>query len=299
MSLRITRIESVRAAIKRVTRRRIERATALLERAPAAKVNAGIHEARKQIRRVRALLKLIRLDSGRKPTARANTLLQNVARALSAVRDGRVLLATARELHASGAIGHQSFSRLRIALETRCERAQAELFSAQGQKRLTSSLRKSRKLVTRGASVGRGWKALDIGLHRTYRAGRAAAAAIAIRQSDEVLHEARKRAKDLLYVLDFLQALQPRSMRAAAAMAGQFTELLGVDHDLAVFQQALRRELKGLIRPAERVRLNRILAGRRKSLQLQAHAVGLRLYPESADDFVRRIHGFWKHWRHH
>lgn len=298
MLLGLTRNESVRAALRRVVRRRCEHAVELLQRPPGTHMDEGVHESRRQIKHIRALLKLIRRELGAGRAARADALLQGVMHALSSLRDAQIMLATIGELHEASAISDDSHGALRCALDARWRRRQRRVLSDRGRRRLAKALRRALRLITQGTSIGRGWKAIGTGLRRTYQAGRAAAAAISTRRSDQPLHRTRKRTKDLLYALDFLQAIPAQSLRGSAATARRITELLGADHDLAVLARALRRELKSALPPGEQARLTAIVAGRRAALQLEASIAIQRLYAESPDDFVRRIHGLWRRWRH-
>jgi len=79
--------------------------------------------------------------------------------------------------------------------------------------------------------------------------------------TDEHLHEARKRAKDLWHATQLLRPAAPKKLKRLSRRAHRLADLLGDDHDLAVLEQALRRlgpgELalrRSIIADLERVR---------------------------------------------
>jgi CHAD domain-containing protein len=295
MSLSLEPTESVRAAIRRVARKRIGHALELLDHNPDAHAGERIHEARKQLKQVRSLLRLIEHDVGRKRCARVDNRLCDVARSLSQLRDITVLLATLQSLRGSGVMTTGSLVKVRSIMEVRWERACAQLLATPSQRRrLTEPLREARRRIARWSSIHRGWKAMGTGLRRIYRA---AVAAMSFDGSDEALHESRKRTKDLLYAAEFLKRLRPRPMRVKIDAIRHLTDLLGDDHDLAVLERSLASELHGHLRPLELNRLTMAVARRRRSIQSEARAVARGLYAESEDAFVSRIHQYWRQWR--
>ena len=66
---------------------------------------------------------------------------------------------------------------------------------------------------------------------------------------------------------------------------------------MAVLQQIVEDELKDLDADDERELLNPLVAQRRKELLKEARKLGRKLFAEGDDDFVDRIHGYWKAWR--
>jgi CHAD domain-containing protein len=300
MSLRLRRKESVRAAIGRVARKRVGYSLELLNRKANAHTGDRIHEARKQLKQLRAILKLVGHEVGRKRCARADHCLSEVTRTLSKLRDTTVLMATLQSLHEHGGMTTESLATVRSTLEIHWKRTYTRVLATPGRRRLlTRALREARRRIEHWSSIHRGWKALGPGLNRVYRAGRIAAAAASTDESDEALHECRKRTKDLLYATEFLRPVRPGAMQAKIDTARRLADLLGDDHDLAVLGSALRGELHGQLRPAERVRATTTVARRRRSIQRTARALASGLYEESEDAFVGRIHQYWKEWRGH
>jgi len=300
MTLSLRHRESVRAAIRRIVRKRVGYAAELISAGPDRDSGERVHEARKQLRQVRALLRLIRPEAGRKRTSRVDRRLRQVTQALSGMRDATVLLETLLEMQRPADLAPASLARLRSVLEVRQRREYAHnLATLRHRQRLSEVLRKAGSQVMSWSSIHKGWQAIGPGLRKVYGSARAAAAAAARAEvsDDETLHEARKRAKDLLHVLEFLRRIQPRDMEGRIRGVHQLTDLLGKDHDLAVLQVTAGKPLRRQLTSPELRRLLTAIAKRRRSLQHRSLAICRSVYACSEAAFVKKIHGYWRRQR--
>jgi hypothetical protein len=120
------------------------------------------------------------------------------------------------------------------------------------------------------------------------------------------MHQWRKRVKDLRYSAEILgrpelprHGSRSRKARARAearwlcrlaARADELGELLGEEHDLAVFGEWLSSEGKGTgLRRGTRRRLEKLIAARRAELRRRALRDGKRLYRRSPKAFIARV----------
>ncbi len=164
---------------------------------------------------------------------------------------------------------------------------------------LSAALTEAQRQIARESPIHRGWKALGPGLRRIYAAAQSAAATALETESDENLHESRKRATELLYAVEFLGWVRPAPMPPATLRAAhRLARLLGDDHDLAVLEVALGNELRQHLTRSELRELTAAIVRQRNSLQRHAHAAARVLYAATADSFVRHFHQCWKAWRH-
>jgi CHAD domain-containing protein len=264
--------ETVPEGIRRIARGRIDHAIDAL----ADPTEETVHEARKDMKKLRALLRLVRGEIGQKAYRRENAFFRDVARELAGVRDADVMLATlaALEERYDADVGpvRQAVEahRLRVAGGSRGRAAEAA----------TAMLREARDRVDEWSLERDGFAAVEEGLRRTYRAGRRAWRAAAREPSTENLHEWRKRVKDLWYHCSILEESWKPVMRALGDEAHELSDRLGDDHDLAVL---LDFGAEGLEEP---------IAARRRELQEEAFAYGARLYVDKPKAFVRRV----EHW---
>ncbi|HEY6922073.1 MAG TPA: CHAD domain-containing protein, partial [Steroidobacteraceae bacterium] len=90
MDSKLKQGESGTHGTRRITRRRIK--SALRALGPNQTDDTSIHAARKELKKARATLRLLRDALGRRAYKKENTALRDAARPLSEARDGRVLL---------------------------------------------------------------------------------------------------------------------------------------------------------------------------------------------------------------
>ncbi|MGH2713785.1 MAG: CHAD domain-containing protein, partial [Thermoleophilaceae bacterium] len=91
---RLKRGEPVPEGVARIARGRIDHAIDALTDA----TEEGVHEARKDMKKLRALLRLVRGEIGEKVFRREADSFRDAARELAGVRDADVMLATLAEL---------------------------------------------------------------------------------------------------------------------------------------------------------------------------------------------------------
>jgi CHAD domain-containing protein len=271
-AFRLKQGETVPDGIRRIAHGRIDHAVDALSDA----TEEGVHEARKDMKKLRALLRLVRGEVGEKVFRREAGTFRDAARELSGVRDADVMLATLSDLE--GRYGAET-GPIRQALEAHRLRT-AGGGRHQAAKVAIAVLTEARGRVDDWPLERDGFEALEGGLKRTYRRGRRDWRAAVKDPSTENLHEWRKRVKDLWYHCSILQETWKPVMKALADEAHELSDRLGDDHDLAVLLDFGAESLEPLV------------ATRRAELQEEAFAYGTRLYADKPKAFVRRI----EHW---
>jgi hypothetical protein len=263
-------------SVKQALRRDLE--CALVELDGEAPLHDGsVHEARKALKRARAILRLMRGQIGDSAYRRANLRLRDAARPLSRLRDAKVLLDVIAKLRADGEGGE--LSRLEEELHREREAARREIAVH------PATLRRIRRSIGLVLSASRPWRApsdtmLRRSVERLYRKGRKAFVLADSDRCDETLHEARKQSKYLGKALRTIAGSHARSARRAETVA----DALGVDHDLAVLAKKLAdASRRGRTGRALVVHIRR----RRRKLQRKAAKRGRRLYQRKAKSFVR------------
>jgi CHAD domain-containing protein len=264
-AFRLSLREPLPDEIERVARGRIDHALEALEDAS----EEGVHEARKDMKKLRALLRLV---GGKKLRAESDGF-RDAARELAGTRDADVLLATLADLESRygaevGPIRQRlEAHRLRTTGGGRQEAAKAA----------AAMLREARGRVADWPLESAGF---EDGLRRTYRRGRRDWRTAVKDPSTENLHEWRKRVKDHWYHHLLLGQIWPPVMSAVANEAHELSDRLGDDHDLAMLLDFGAEPLEPLI------------ARPRRELQGEAFEYGARLYADRPKVFVRRIE-YW------
>lgn len=289
--------ESLAQGLGRMALGQLDLAIELLETPRAGQSERTIHETRKAIKRLRALLRLTRGTLGSRRFARENRALRSCARTLAGARDAEVALATLERLverHPKRLRRSLAVRRVRRRLESERERAlQGSPLSGKNRRLLLEELRAIRVRVADWRFADRGFELVAGDLEETYRRGRRALRR-ARRDSDgAALHEWRKRVKDLRYSTQMLTRKRASGdsqwMAHQGARADELAELLGEEHDLALLAARIHEHadaFKGEKRTRKLVL--KLIAKRRKRLRAQALELGRRLYGRTPKRYRKR-----------
>jgi len=279
---RLNEDEPLPDGIRRIARGRIDHAIDELRGKTDSTPEEAVHEARKDMKKLRALLRLARGELGEDTFSRENACFRDAARELAGARDSDVMLETLGALELSPGVGFE----LRKAIEADRRRNGAGDRAGAARDAL-AILKEARNRVGDWPLEHDSFEAVAGGLGRTYRRGRRALKAAGAEPSVEALHEWRKRVKELWYDHTLLCALWPPVMAAAGDEAHELSELLGDDHDLAVLASWVSEN--GEAGPE----LFEAVDRRRDELQQEAFALGARVYAEKPRAFVRRLGRLW------
>jgi CHAD domain-containing protein len=274
--------ESLSEGIARVARGRIDHAIDELRGKTDSTAEESVHEARKDLKKLRALLRLARGELGESSFGRENAYFRDAGRELAAARDSDVMLDTLKALEIPADLGWE----LRKAIQAHRARNgdDGRRAAAAG---VVAMLREARRRVDDWPLERDSFAALREGLERTYRRGRRDFKAVRANPSVEGLHEWRKRVKELWYHHTLLRSLWPPVMQAVGDQAHELADRLGDDHDLAVLAGWVRDNADA--GPEFFEALDR----RRAELQADAMKLGARLYADKPSGHVRRLRRLW------
>jgi len=284
----------------------------------------AVHETRKALKRLRALVRMLRSELGEEVFARENAALRDAGRRLAGARDAEVMVDTLDGLLRGDGrrlARRRGVVRLRRALVAEKEAAVARVLGDAAMRAdVLEELRGIRRRVAAWPLSGRdGIQALEPGLQRIYRQGRGRyrRAAAGKRERGRAMHEWRKRVKDLRYAAEMLERRDPagqrslskrrrrkaakraraQPLRRLARRADRLGEALGEEHDLAVLAGRLRDPgARNPHRDGAPLRLGRrnrkavlkLIARRRRKLRAKTLRDGARLFRRRPRRFVKR-----------
>lgn len=291
---RLHRDDFVPDGIRRIARGRLDSAHEQLGGASKRGVSQAVHETRKELKRLRACLRLSRASIGEETFDRENTAFRMAGRRLSATRDAEVLVQTLDGLRARFAdeLAPGATDALRAQLADEQGRAIAALRDGDDVEAALTAIDDARARTRSWTVATEGFEALAPGLRRIYRSGRRRMDAARAEPTTENLHEARKRVKDLCHAAQILRPSRPKRMKQLASDAHDVADLLGDDHDLAVLREYVERHPQ-CFDDDRRQSVLAIIDRRRDTLQRKALARGRRLYKRSPKRFVADIERDW------
>jgi CHAD domain-containing protein len=317
MAIRFDIQEPFLNAIPRIARERIGSVVESLGEKPQPGAEA-IHDARKNLKSLRALLRLARGAIHESTRLSENARFRDAGRALSAVRDPQALLEALGNLR----------RRLHSELESsKTKQASVSAFIGKIEREIESTLvtglprglvrkivRELREAKHRSAHLFEGvvlqpgdeWESyIAVGLKRTYRKGKNLVWQFDLMGHDKAedpdWHELRKCAKALGYQLRLLKPIWPGMIDASVEEIDQLTDRLGDANDLAILGKKI---LDQPYDPSEtkdfgesRRTFLQSLNRRKQKLHTEAFEIARLIYAEKAGQFERRLAGYWQIWR--
>jgi CHAD domain-containing protein len=279
MSFSIEKGESLAKAFGRIAAEEISMAMAELCRPDRGE---AVHNARKAMKRVRALLRSLRVAFPKKYRAE-NERIAEAGRKISPVRDLHVQLRTLGKLKAAaGPVGRQLRREL-LRKHTSIVRKIPNL-----RETVHAMLDDSRQDLALWPFANATVDDLVAGLKRIYKQGRKGFKVARASATPSHLHEWRKKAKSLGYGLELIEGIGPAKMSKMKRCSEELSEALGDDHDLFMVLHALRLEHRDTPAP-DFAPLAKRIADKRAKLQKRAFKLGQKLYLERPSCFEQRL----------
>ena len=235
----------------------------------------NVHGARKQLKRARATLRLLRPAVGDESYRGENIAARDAARPLSKARDEEALNDTLVRLE-------EHFG---TAIPRAHVRQSAHEVSARQLTDIKASLKRSMTRAQAWQPDAADWDQIATGLRATYRRGRRAMRTARKDRATDALHEWRKQTKYLWHQLQILTPLAPGPVGGMADEFHHLADYLGDEHDLAVLRERLSASATPLIRR------------RSEELQDKAFALGERLFADKPKSFLSGLEKHWAEWQ--
>jgi len=270
---------------RRISVEQIDRAQAILRGDGGEAV--AVHETRKSLKRLRALLRLVRPAIGEETFKAENHELRDIGLSLSGARDRHVLGETLDKLSSASNLSPKSIDALRKRLEG-ADGHGTPLAMDAAHERLAAARERLGSLQIDGSD----FEVAGRGLERSYRRARRAFAEAYRAPSDEAFHEWRKGAQAHWRQMLLLSRAWPDYLGARAAEAHALSQILGDDHDLALLVAFARAQATTVSAQAEQVEA--AARSRQAELRQMARPRGQRLFAASPKRLRRSIGVFWR-----
>ena len=298
-SYRLKGKESPTKGIRRIALGRAEKATEELNDARnGGDFAVSVHAARKDLKKLRGVLRLVRGEVGDEVYRAENQRYRDAGRRLARSRDAEVKAETLSALRerSDGELPADLSDAWLAALEHERDEIAASVSNSDGGSLIAetmATIEAGQEEIPTWPLESDSWELVEAGLLRSYRRGRRAMKRTRSDPVAENVHEWRKRTKDLWYQLWILRNAWPPVISETAEQAHELADLLGDHHDLAVLADDLAtREIAG-DRDAARDLIDR----RQSELLKCAFEVGERLFAEKPKAFGTRFESYWLAWR--
>jgi CHAD domain-containing protein len=291
MAYRFRRKETVATGFRRIVREQTAAIISLLADRGNDLENR-VHDARRRIKRLRALLHLVRRQLSEPIFTAQNRALRNAARRLASVRDAEVSLSVFEEIRTKRSMDIPQF---RESLRKEVARAHRSTITPARLAAIAVGLRKTGHFIAEVSFPNDGWKLIGPGLLRSLRAVQKCHREVQRNHAPAALHEWRKRVKYLALQLELLRRALPKEQRKIACALDKLSGFLGHHRDLFVLRGRLQEYTKTGNAPEcapfdqELERLQNRLLKRIRKLAKQSLSFRVKR-------FHAAVHRAWKAW---
>lgn len=288
MSFLFKRSESLPRGVERLLRAGIDSALELLSEPSERPLDYRVHEVRKTLKRLRALLPLVEGSASDGALARLREPLKAASHSLAGLRSSAALSQAFHTLLARQP--NLVEEPLRQAIDAALTRRAGDEPEVEAELRAAvESLSRARDQARVLAVSGKGWDSIAHGFKATYARARKAFRRAQRSRGVEHLHDFRTHEKRHLYQLSLLEKVWPRLIRAESKELDELGELLGDHHDLSLLLPELERrglthlDLGGLVKAIEH---------RKQELEQRIWFHGERCFSESPKRRAERFAGY-------
>jgi CHAD domain-containing protein len=290
--------QTVPQNLVRIVMEQIERAVSELSDS-SLEPQVAIHQARKRIKKIRALLRLARQELGTLYRYE-NLLFRDATRKLADIRDAQCVVETFQKLSQRypARFGPRAYGSARKGLEERRSIVldnKAHVQRIMGE--VVDTLQKARKRLKSWPLTTNDYSALAAGHRKGYRRGRKLFTQTRDVPSPEIVHELRKAAKYHWYHGRLLKGIRSKRMSKYNAAVKQMTDLLGEHHDMAVLRSMLLKHPERYGTYHEIRELLKLIDRRQAELWQQALPLGNLIFLEKPRYVEKRMLEDWEHWK--
>lgn len=291
MAFRLKTGEAVSSDIRRIVLQQLDRATSELTSIGDPESDQAIHDARRRVKKIRAIIRLVRPVLNK--AHRADPELRRVSKMLAPVADGQGVIDTLSQLlkRYRRELPRKTAAAIRTDLIDRSRQIDSKASKQGVLEKAQMTLRAERRRVKNWRLRAEGFSALAPGLKNSVRRARFAMMTAWLHPSAQHHHTWRRHVKNHWFHVRLLSArcgyrLQPyqRQLEALDGVLGEYHNLVLL-HEVLVSDSTLAQREVG--------RCLRIVQRYQSELRRQAQVLGIRIYSEKPRRFVRRVRELW------
>lgn len=292
MTYRLKLGETIQDGFHRIGAEQIQRAIEELRgQRDAAR---AVHESRKALKRIRALLRLFRPALGKATFTRENAFFRDTGALLSSARDAEVMLETAIKLEASDPRGAKgATAKLRAILGAAASRAEngktRPAAATEAVARLESHAPAFARLTLKSTS----FDTVALGLERSVRRAQRCLIAAYDEGTDEAFHDWRKTVQQHWRHMALLSRAWPELTEARLKAARRLSQCLGDDHDLAILRGQIEVQPPSGLTLRDRRDIGRAIARRQTEIRALAKPAGQQLFADDPRTLARLFETYW------
>ena len=292
MGYRLDPGQPVADKVRRIAAHQLELAIARLTGDGDARRDGSIHTARRHIKKVRALIRLLRPALGRRFRA-VDHRLRSVNRMLAPIADAQATAAMLARVvwRDGGELPAEVVANLRASVVRRESMAYEDAALADVFETVAALLRAERDAIDEWHMSERGFRAISGGLERTVRASRRAMVKAVASARIEDYRKWRQRAKYYWHQVRLLKMYCGGGLALDERRLEALDGYLGDCRNCAILRGVLTSD--SLLNRTDAARGLRLVRRSERELRRCARRLGAAIYQETPKDFVTRVERLW------
>jgi CHAD domain-containing protein len=284
---------SVESEIRRIADKQLTLAIAHMRATGDRQSDEAVHEARRHVKKVRALLRLVRPALAGLYRS-SNRRLRKVSRLLAPIADGEAVIGTLTRMGARyhNDIPHRSFVKLRSALVRRSQDIDRAARSDRILQRGVKQLQAERSDLQVCSVEGKGFQSISDGLFRTIRRARRGMETAHAHPTAANYHVWRGRVKDHWFQVRLIEPCCGGHLADDERTLERLDDALGEHHNCVLVQQAIVTDAR--LPRHDAARLLRALRAYRNELRREAARLAADLYTEAPRQTLQRVQRLWR-----
>ena len=285
--------EPVAKEIGKIVLRQFEMADTELTDIGNPSGDAAIHKARRRVKKIRALIRLVRPGLGG-DFGPLNKRLRETIQLLAPIADGQGVVHALDQMadRYREDFSPPVFATIRAGLVEREARADRKAKVERVLQRARATLKAERSRVKDWDLHGGGFKTIADGLETSYRRARKAMVTTVEHPTADNYHAWRRRVKEHWFHVRLIERRCGNRLARYKHRLEVLDECLGEYHNFALLRTILSAD--PFVSRKETARRLRIIRRYQSELRRRATALGARLYNEKPRHFIRRVQAFWQ-----
>ena len=299
MSFRLENNETLSFGLKRIVLELIDNSIFHFAKGNGS-FNEDVHETRKNFKKIRTVLRLIKTSIGNQNFKLENSFYAGSGRVLSDLRDSTVLISTFDKLLKKSELEMSSFdfSIFRnFLIEKHKNISASKSKKSEVINSLSTDLLLARSRVFDLEITGDSFKLIKNNLRRIYEQGQQCMYAVFSEPIKANVHEWRKRVKDLWYSMRILSNIWPEIMSPLVILLGRLSDLLGDTNDLFLLKERIIANQSKFKDDQHTKELITFIDRRIIDLLREARSIARKVYSEDSKYFVGRMQNYFQIWR--
>jgi len=293
VAFRLKTDQPVSNDIRRIVLKQLDLAASELTSIGDPESDEAIHDARRRVKKIRAIIRLIRPVLGQGQDA-VDPDLRRVSRLLAPVADGQGVIGTLDQLahRYRRALPPQTVEALRADLLAREKHIDARAKSEHVLQEAKRTLRAHRNEVKRWHLAADGFRAIAPGLKESVRRARNAMIVAWLHPSASHHHTWRRHVKNHWFHVRLLEGRCGNHLMGVQRRLEELDGALGEYHNLVLLREVLAGECS--LSRKEAAKCLRVVRRYQSALRQHAQVLGMQIYIEKPRRFVRRVKQLWQ-----